>query len=391
MTNCNFDYNVLLVDPLLYDHTVDTLSNNGNKQTLTYYISDCLGQKNLTNGVTINSVGHSNYDISFIDDVFYRLDPLIDLDFSKVYSDKDSDLDIYSTSSIQISGVSDVVGVANPRYSNGNYWWDIAWADTDGEDTLNAFDKNTIIHEIGHILGLSHPNEDPTNSAWDSDDTVMSYNQSQDGWDTWFSHADILALQSLWGVESSTSNRVSGTKYSETLRGYNTDDYLNGNNGHDVLYGYGGNDTLNGGKGNDTLDGGEGEDIAVFGKKSNRIDLRISDKQNTKEGWDILKNIENVDGGKGNDSIWGNDLDNKIYCGEGKDKVWGNGGSDTFILQKGKGYANIMDFSNLEDTISLGFSPQDLKFVQKKDHAYIYDGKDLLAKVMNTDYDSFTI
>ena len=53
---------------------------------------------------------------------------------------------------------------------NNNNHWDILWLDSSSD--LN-FNRNTIIHEIGHSLGLSHPNEDPTNSLWDTDITVM--------------------------------------------------------------------------------------------------------------------------------------------------------------------------------------------------------------------------
>ena len=32
-------------------------------------------------------------------------------------------------------------------------------------------------HEIGHSLGLSHPNQDPYNKNWNSSDAIMSLNQ----------------------------------------------------------------------------------------------------------------------------------------------------------------------------------------------------------------------
>ena len=60
----------------------------------------------------------------------------------------------------------------------------------------------TIIHEIGHALGLSHPYEDPANGNWNTDDTIMSYNSSPDGWGVWFSDLDIAALIKMWGSKT---------------------------------------------------------------------------------------------------------------------------------------------------------------------------------------------
>ena len=180
-----------------------------------------------------------------------------------------------------------------------------------------------------------------------------------------------------------------GTQFSDKLFGAEGKDYLRGQGGNDLLNGGVGNDLLNGGKGNDKLIGGKGKDTAVFSSKSNVVKLSITKKQNTKDGLDTLIGIENISSGSGNDKVYGSKGSNILNGGNGNDllvgglgndKLIGGKGKDIFKLSKGKGYDLIQDFKNKQDKIFIG-SSKNLKLKNKGKDVFIYQGKDLLAKV----------
>ena len=95
------------------------------------------------------------------------------------------------------------------------------------------------------------------------------------------------------------------------------------------------------------------------------VKLSIAKEQNTKDGLDTLIGIEIVNGGGGNDKLYGsnganilnggsgNDL---LYGGKGKDKLKGGKGKDIFKLAKGSGYDLIEDFKDNQDKIFIGSS-----------------------------------
>jgi Ca2+-binding RTX toxin-like protein len=131
------------------------------------------------------------------------------------------------------------------------------------------------------------------------------------------------------------NDKLSGSKYGETLYGSDGNDVIDGRAGSDVLLGGDGDDTLKGGAGNDILFGGAGNDTASYAGASAAVTVSLSrsSSQNTgAAGFDWLISIENLVGGNGNDSLTGNKKNNTLNGGAGSDTMQGGKGNDTYIV-----------------------------------------------------------
>jgi len=164
------------------------------------------------------------------------------------------------------------------------------------------------------------------------------------------------------GTGNSEDNRLVGNDAINTLNGGGGNDTLLGGGGNDRLFGGDGTDVLDGGSGNDRVDGGGGVDIVnyYFVAGNVAIDLRLTSAQNTlSAGMDTLVSIESVYGSNvGNDTITGDDFNNRIrgYGGNdilngglGDDVVSGNEGADFIIGDLGN---DRLDGGNDRDTLS---------------------------------------
>ena len=182
----------------------------------------------------------------------------------------------------------------------------------------------TLIHEIGHALGLKHPFS-ATDSAGDSatppylsgaEDntawTVMSYNSNEAQYDFKYSDLDIAALQYLYGP--SPNSRTSNDTYtvSKTSANFVWD-----------------------GAGTDTLDASALTDPAVlyltpgyWGYVGSKADTITSAGQVTVN---FGSSIENLKGGTQADQLFGNAQSNRIEGGSGNDTLQGWDGSDTLV------------------------------------------------------------
>ena len=186
------------------------------QKPITYYIHDKTGK---TKAKLLPAKMKYAYEISddvekFIVETFNKIDNYIALDFKRVNSPEEALIKIYKTKSTQDSS-----GMMSDELKNSKYNIEIAWSESEKVNpkvkdfpTLSSDSAYTIVHEIGHALGLEHQdsgcgkicksNIDPNDKRINSKDTVMSYNNFlYPGEDSFFSELDINALKTIWGPE----------------------------------------------------------------------------------------------------------------------------------------------------------------------------------------------
>jgi Ca2+-binding RTX toxin-like protein len=118
-------------------------------------------------------------------------------------------------------------------------------------------------------------------------------------------------------------------------------DRITGSKFKDVLFGYNGNDTIVGGAGLDSIDGGNGKrDKADYSSSVRKIEVTLKDEgyAGVKIGGDVqdrVRNIEDLNGGKANDTLTGNKFNNIFVGNGGKDTLLGEGGNDTLLGGEG--------------------------------------------------------
>jgi Ca2+-binding RTX toxin-like protein len=228
----------------------------------------------------------------------------------------------------------------------GDMWFDNTDADLNDARQPGDYGFYAFVHEIGHALGLDHPgdyNQGDSNGyvTYASDAkyaqdtlqyTAMSYfdaeNSGADHTRTLFGGYefpaapllhDIAALQAIYGADTQT-------RTGDTVYGFNS---TAGRDALDFSVNFYPVVAIWDAAGNDTLD------FSGFNERTT-IDLREGEFSSTPRLSNNIAiafgaEIENAVGGSGDDEITGNALDNVLEGGDGNDSIFGHYGNDTLL------------------------------------------------------------
>lgn len=189
------------------------------------------------------------------------------------------------------------------------YLDNVEWKTENSNLTPGTYGYETLLHELGHMLGLKHPFLDPdfptlpvlpaatNNTSY----TVMAYAERGGPYSTYREY-DVAALNWLYGADGLRGelgiNSTSGGRF---YTGTSLVDTLVGTSASDRLDGAAGNDTITGGAGNDTINGGAGVDTVVYsGGRSNYTitntsgGFKILDTRAAGDGTDTVATVESL-------------------------------------------------------------------------------------------------
>lgn len=299
-----------------------------------------------------------------------------DITFTKVSESSGSVGEIRFAESSVVEDSDSVAWAYYPRdvASAGDVW--LNPNDFDSETIQQGWPEyKTLLHEIGHALGLKHSFDDVDGSAptvpanMDSYHyTVMSYTAlpslavNASMYPTTPMLLDIAAVQYLYGANMTWHSGDDAYAYSSD------GEYL------ETLWDAGGTDTI-------AYDGRAGAVIDLNDGQFSQLGQPItySDGATSYDTVAIAYGvvIENASGGEGPDVLIGNDVANTLTGGGGADTLTGGGGADAFAYATSDdGGDVIIDFTPGSDQLAVsatGFDASGFVFDEASDGLFYQD------------------
>ncbi len=256
-------------------------------------------------------------------------------------------------------GFASFPGVPGTPSQSGDVWLNTA-NDLQAAAEFGSTGYQTFIHELGHGLGLHHPDENPNNAADPTNNnqyTVMSYvahpaQATVDDATAVYPITpmvyDIQAIQALYGANTTTrtgaTNYISGPGAVYALGNGGT--LTNGRVGMLTIWDAGGVDVIN--ASNQTaavsinLNPGA---FSTIGPIANNLAVAAA----VVVGGVVINYIENAIGGAGADTLLGNAANNVLTGGGGNDSLNGGAGADQLFGGVGR---DVLDGGTGFDTVN---------------------------------------
>ena len=205
----------------------------------------------------------------------------------------------------------------NPGPSGGDMWFNRFFfaPGADANFAVGGSGYTTLLHELGHAMGLKHPHDGtprlPPTTDFD-DFTVMSYNGSPSGSPSTYQLYDIKTFQAIYGANP---DHNSGDTIYSLANTWDNDPFI-----FETIWDGGGVDTLSGvGSGSPTVIDIRSGEKSTIGSNNNNINIAL----------DAI--IENGEGSAFNDDLIGNAVDNFLDGHAGNDYLYGNAGNDFLV------------------------------------------------------------